>query len=296
MMVSIDRIGGTRAVVGESVLWCERRARLFWIDVRAGLLFCTDPQTGVTTSSDLGEPIGFIALTDGDALVVGLQSGLALFDPNSGHRTFLVDPEPQHPDHRPNDGAVSRDGTLIYGTLPLGDRTSPVGALYRFGAGFGNDSVIEGLHVPNGLAFSPDNTTLYFSDSWPSVRMIWQCAYDTKSGAIGQREPFFDTREVDGRPDGACVDEEGFYWMAGTGGAELVRISPEGRVDRRIKVPVERPTKPCFGGRSLDTLYFTSIGMDTPEAAPDGHMFALVPGVRGLPEPRVRGAVEDLVP
>jgi len=103
---------------------------------------------------------------------------------------------------------------------------------------------------------------------------------------------FFDSRQVDGRPDGGTVDSEGCYWMAGVGGWELVRLTPEGAVDMRIPMPVERPTRIAFGGRDLDTLYVTSISEKISPGTEDrqphaGGVFALrVPGVTGLPFPK----------
>lgn len=276
-----------KAAVGEGILWCDRTAALWWVDIPAGRLFRSDPSDGATRHWDMGEPLGCIALTDGHDLVLGLQSGFARFDPATGKRTALIDPEPDKPQNRLNDGAVSRDGRFLAGTIPLGDRSHPAGAIYRLDPDLTCRKVIDGLHVPNGLAFSPDNTTLYVSDSWPDVRMIWRCAYDAASGTIGPRRPFFDTRAVAGRPDGACVDADGCYWMAGVGGAELVRITPDGKVDTRIALPVARPSKPCFGGARLDTLYVTSIGTGSAEDAPDGQIIEVPCSVTGLPEPRM---------
>ncbi|MEM8852982.1 MAG: SMP-30/gluconolactonase/LRE family protein, partial [Pseudomonadota bacterium] len=101
----------------------------------------------------------------------------------------------------------------------------------------------------------------------------------------------FDTRTVAGRPDGATVDADGCYWLAGVGGWEVSRITPDGQVDMTIKVPVERPSKPMFGGPRLDTLFLTSIAngispdSDQPLA---GGLFAITGlPVGGLPQPRL---------
>ena len=66
--------------------------------------------------------------------------------------------------------------------------------------------------------------------------------------------------------DGATVDADGCYWMAGFGGWQVVRITPDGRADRIIEMPVEKPSKVMFGGAALDTLYVTSISEGTGEA------------------------------
>ena len=88
----------------------------------------------------------------------------------------------------------------------------------------------DGIYTTNGLAFSPDGTTMYFSDSNKAVRTIWKAPYDGKTGTPGEPEVFFDTHAVPGRPDGGTVDAEGCYWQAGIDGWQLYRISPEGEV------------------------------------------------------------------
>jgi sugar lactone lactonase YvrE len=139
------------------------------------------------------------------------------------------------------------------------------------------------------MAFSPDGRLFYWSDSDPSVQTIWVADYDPASGTLGRRRVLAKTDELAGRPDGGTIDADGCYWMAGVGGWQLVRFTPDGRVDRIVDMPVERPTKIAFGGADLKTLYVTSIsGGQTPgtEARQPqaGGIFALsVPGVQGLP-------------
>ncbi|MGC6518893.1 MAG: SMP-30/gluconolactonase/LRE family protein, partial [Candidatus Puniceispirillaceae bacterium] len=107
------------------------------------------------------------------------------------------------------------------------------------------------------------------------------------------RRVLLDCRDLAGRPDGATVDIDGGYWFAGVGGWQVVRVTPDGKVDRIIEMPVEKPSKVMFGGADLDTLYVTSIsegvseGSDQPEA---GSLFAVTGlGTAGLPQARFRG-------
>ena len=79
--------------------------------------------------------------------------------------------------------------------------------------------------------------------------------------------------------------------MAGVSGWELVRITPEGKVDMEIAMPVEKPTRIAFGGPNMDTLFVTSLGFDVTEGTHQpqaGGLFALqVPGVTGVELPRM---------
>ena len=95
-----------------------------------------------------------------------------------------------------------------------------------------------------------------------------------------------------GRPDGAAVDAEGCYWICAIDAGQVLRFTPEGKLDRALPLPVKKPTMCAFGGPQLDTLFVTSIcpqGIDLSDQPLAGGVFALNPGVKGLPEPIARG-------
>lgn len=281
--MQIDIIHDARAETGESPVWCTRRQVLFWVDIGPGVLHCHDPARNLNRQWQFDQPLGCLALTTGDDLVLALRDGLFRFVPDSGELTAIAAPESHLPLNRPNDGATSRDGRFFFGTMQIQPGGRPHGTLYRLDSDGHVTTLLDGLHVPNGLAISPDNRTLYLSDSWRDVRQIWAFDLDD-NGAISDRRLFFDTAGRPGRPDGACVDSEGGYWTAGIEGGQLLRLSPDGTVDRIIELPVRKPTKPCFGGHDLGTLYVTSLGLGDPSPNA-GALMALHPGVTGLPEP-----------
>ena len=107
---------------------------------------------------------------------------------------------------------------------------------------------------------------------------------------------FLDFADLPGRPDGACVDADGCYWIACVYGWAVLRVTPEGEIDRRIDLPVEIPTMPAFGGPDMATLFVTSIGErgsrpGAPGQRDAGGLFAIETGVRGLVEPRFGATV-----
>ena len=90
------------------------------------------------------------------------------------------------------------------------------------------------------------------------------------------------------------LDAEGFVWSALYGGSRVVRIAPDGRVDRTIELPVEQPTSCQFAGPNLDVLFVTTARQRlTQEQLAQqplaGALLAADVGVRGLPETRYRG-------
>jgi sugar lactone lactonase YvrE len=161
------------------------------------------------------------------------------------------------------------------------------GALWALDAQGRPKLLVDGLIVPNGMAFSPDGRTMYLSDSHPKVQTVWAFDYDIDTGMPSRRRVFVDMHQHPGRPDGAAVDSDGCYWICGNDAGMVHRFTPEGRLDRSLALPVKKPAMCAFGGADLDTLYVTSIrpaGTDLSDQPLAGGVFALRPGVRGLPE------------
>ena len=164
-----------------------------------------------------------------------------------------------------------------------------VGAVSSFNSNGDQRVLLQNMIVPNGMAFSPDGKTMYLSDSHPSVQTIWAFDYDTDSGTPSRQRVFVDMTPLPGRPDGAAVDADGCYWICGNDAGLIHRFTPAGKLDQSLAVPVKKPAMCAFGGVNLDTLFVTSIrpgGVDLEDQPLAGGVFALHPGVRGLPEPK----------
>lgn len=108
------------------------------------------------------------------------------------------------------------------------------------------------------------------------------------TGTPQSRRVLVDMQGLPVRPDGAAVDADGGYCICGNDAGLIHRFTPDGRLDHSLAVPVEEPSMCAFGGSDLSARYMTSIrpgGMDLTDQPLASSVFALQPGVRGLPEP-----------
>ncbi len=291
-MSDLHCVAATADLLGEVPVWCPRSQRLWWVDVLGAALHRLDPATGERRDWRLPfRRLGSIALRRSGGLVLATEQGLYGFDPETERTEFLVLPEAGRPTHRLNDGRCDRAGRFWVGSMSDVDFT-PTGRLFRVEPDLAVAPMLDEIIVPNSIAFSPDDRTFYFADT--RRYRIWAFDFDLASGALSNRRVFAETGPGPGRPDGSCVDAEGFLWNADYAGGRVVRYAPDGRVDRAIALPVSYPTCVCFGGPGLDVLFITSARFPlTPEEAQRepqaGSLFALETKHRGLPEPTFAG-------
>ena len=294
MTISIDCVVPSHSRLGEGAIWDVDDARLWWVDIRAGLVHCYDPASGTNNSFEVGEQVGSIARCASGGLVMATESGFYLFDPASGAKQCIATPESHLEGNRFNDGTTDSHGRFWAGTM-RDDGAPPErrGSFYRLDPDHSVSRHLDLVHTTNGLAFSPDGDVMYFADTNRDVQTVWACDYDPDTGTPTAKRVFFHSGEVAGRPDGATIDVDGCYWFAGVGGWQIVRVTPAGLVDRIIEMPVEKPSKVMFGDAGLDTLYVTSIaeGISNTAVQPDaGSLFAITgTGTQGLPQARFAG-------
>jgi sugar lactone lactonase YvrE len=280
-----------RAGLGESPIWDGREGALYWIDGRKPNINRFDPATARNHAVTSAEPVHAIALTRGHRLLCAFEASLGLIDCETGALQALVSLIEGVEDNL-NDGACDRAGRFWVGSKAR-DWVKPVGVLFRYDPDGSVHRLDQGFQLSNGLGWSPDNRTMYFIDSAP--REIYAYDFDLADGGIKNRRRLVRIAEEHGLPDGMTVDAEGFLWVAQWSGGRVVRYDPDGKIERVIPMPVQRPTSVAFGGRDLTTLFITSgtMRMSEAELAAEplaGNLFALETDVQGLPEPRFAGA------
>lgn len=284
--VALDTASSAVMGLGECPVWNRREGALYWIDIPGKALHRLDAEAQ-HRQWELPSHPGSLGLFENGELLLALRSGLHRFNPQDGELRVLLTPFYDPTRERFNDGRADPRGRFVVGTIAeQGEGQAASLASYKPSENGLDLLPVSDLRISNGLAFSPDGRLMYLCDT-PS-RQIWQFDYDLETGTPTNRRTFISLSPELGRPDGAAVDSEGCYWSALIGA--IGRFTPDGRLDRLIRVPAGRVTMVAFGGTNLDVLYVTTAGHahtpgDIPHEPLAGRLLVLNPGVKGMPEP-----------
>jgi sugar lactone lactonase YvrE len=287
-MHELEHILAVKNQLGEGPLWHPEEQALYWVDIDRHCFYRLVPATGQHEVFAVGLPIGVLAFRASGGLVMATKNGFAFWSQETQKLAFIADPEADRPEARFNDGAVDRQGRFWAGTISEGFTNS----LYRLDPDGAVHKLESGIGVSNGIGWSLDDKTMYFTDT--PRRIIYAYNFDPATGAIENRRPFVQVPESEGFPDGLTVDSEGFIWSAHWDGWKITRYDPTGKIEREIQVPVQRPTSCTFGGAELNELYVTSASVGLSQAALKdqplaGDLFRLKVEVKGLAEPKYLG-------
>jgi len=288
-----DCVLRSEATCGESPMWSTRESVLYWTDNVEHRIHRFDPAGGRDETFELDDDVmDIVVRRDGGLLVVTAKS-FAWLEPGSGGLRPFATVEEDRPDNRFNDGKVDRHGRYWAGSMDGKDWGRPSGALYRLEPGAEPLLVRDGVVCANGLGWSPDEGTFYLGESFRNA--IFAYDFDAEAGTISNRRVFAEVGEPGGAfPDGLTVDAQGGVWSAHNGGGRVVRYDPDGKPTHVVRLPVPHPTSCIFGGADLSTLYITTArqGMDDDQLSRfplSGSVFAIAPGIPGMPEPTYRG-------
>lgn len=286
----IDCLQQANAILGEGPLWHPEQKALYWIDIVRPAIYRMVPGLGQTGNWPMPSAVGAFGLCQNGLLIVALENeAVCLFDPVTAKLQPFVDPisvcGPVGIQGRYNDGRVDALGNFWLGWLSH-DRQQP-GALYRIDAAGGVSRVLDDPVAPNGLGWSPDARTLYFTDS--HINTIWAYECDLETGALGSRREFAKQDRSKGIFDGLCVDAAGNVWTALYGGGAVVQLAPDGQEQARVDLPVRLVTSCCFGGARLQDLFVTTAirGQSAAELSPQplaGSVFSTSIALPGIAE------------
>ncbi|MCW2794303.1 MAG: SMP-30/Gluconolaconase/LRE domain protein [Nocardioides sp.] len=277
----------TAAEVGEGPVWDDALDALVWVDIPLGSVHVSSASGELQRTYEVGRPVGAaLPAEEGGWLLADARGFTALA--TDGTTTPVLEHLAEADGLRSNDAACDPAGRAWAGSMAL-DQTPGAGTLYRLDAGPTATAVLTGLTVSNGLGWSPDGRTMWFTDS--PTRRVTAFDYDVETGLTGPVRCVIDVSAHPGVPDGLCVDDEGCVWVAYWGGGVVHRYLPDGRLDTVVRVPAGQVTSCAFGGADLSTLFLTSARRRLSEGELRsqplaGSLFALTPGVTGPPATR----------
>ncbi|GAB4066145.1 SMP-30/gluconolactonase/LRE family protein [Angustibacter speluncae] len=241
------RLTAERLQHGECPVWWPDGSGLRLVDLLAGdLVRLVD---GRLERDHVGSSAAAPRPRVGGGTVVGVGTEVLLLDadgavvqrvPGLGADTGL----------RVNDGACDPSGRYWIGTCGGGDGAA---GLHRLDPGGELVPVLTGLTTANGLGWAPDGRRAWFVDT-PTGRVdVLDVSAD---GEVTGRRPFGGVPR--GLPDGLVPDEAGGVWVALWDGGGVVRLGPDGEVDRVVDLPTPRATACTLGDDDLRTLYVTT--------------------------------------
>jgi D-xylonolactonase len=275
-----------RSLLGEGPVWSSRDDSVYWVDILAPAVHRLNLADGSVASFEMPERIGWIIERENKpGFIAGFQSGFAALSLEPFVITPIADPEPGLPDNRLNDAKVDHFGRIWAGTMDC-DIRGPTGALYRLEPDLSVSRQDQGYLVSNGPAFSVRGDFMYHSDT--PLRRVYRFPLSSR-GDPGERGVFIEFRREWGLPDGMTVDSEDHLWIAHWGGGRISRFSPDGELERSIRLPASRITSCVFAGPDLDRMIVTSAADGTSGEPDAGKLFEVCPGVTGVRQPRFAG-------
>ena len=289
--------------LGESPFWHPHERMLYWVDIQARQIRRLAPGHGAVESWVVPSEPGCIAPVASGGLVMALRDGIYRARSWGGALECLVRMSHDVATTRFNDGKADPVGRFWAGTMyePRDARKAELHSIdLRANNGNAGRPLVQlkagNAVIANGLAWSPDASTIYWADTAYQVIHAWD--WEAQGNSMRHRRVFmqFPAKPTGwqpgqpgygGRPDGAAVDSLGNYWCAMYEGGRVIQISPAGEVLAELAVPVRCPTMPCFGGDDLKTLYVTTARhsrspQELQEQPKAGCVFATRVGVPGL--------------
>ncbi len=285
-MLQATQLLESRCQLGEGPIWIEDIEALLWVDIQQKQVHRFHPSTNQHQTIQFKDAVTAIALRERGGFLIATTNSLAWWNGESAETQPFLNIEADYGKSRTNDGGVDPAGNYWIGTMNPPEFTS---ALYRLNADQTLDKIVPNTGLSNGVDWSPDGTTMYFTDS--QANSIYAFDYDVETAAIDNQRVFAKTEQKIA-PDGLAVDSEGGVWSAKWNGRRVVRYTPNGDVDTIVDVPTRFVTSLAFGGADLRDMYITTAWDHEENFQIDpaaGNLFHLRLSVAGQPQRRFKG-------
>ncbi|XP_078683907.1 regucalcin-like [Branchiostoma floridae x Branchiostoma belcheri] len=242
--------------------WDGRTGALLYVDIHEKHVHRWDPVTKHRDTYDTDCMVGAVVPRESGGAVVAAGNKFAFLDFETRQLTTVATVDQDRPLNRFNDGKCDAAGRFWAGTM--GHEPVPakperkVGSLYCLQTDGNVTKAFNEVDISNGLAWTSDNSTMYYIDSLRYSVDAFD--FDMTTGTPSNRRPVVTFKEeVDGIPDGMCIDTEGKLWVAMFNTGQVIQVDPNtGTQLRSVKFAAPRTTSCCFGGPNLDVMYVTS--------------------------------------
>ena len=243
-------------ILGESPHFDPKTRTLYWVDIYGKAIFRYPLHHTKITQFNLPEMVGHVIPTSAETALISMPSGIYTYQFSNQHLSRISELEPHFPNNRPNDGKCDPQGRLWVGTIDFNFEAG-ASSLYRLEPNGVLTQVLSGLTLANGLAWDTTENLFYFIDS--TKQCVQKFDYHPKNGEITHRRIAFSCDQVEGLPDGMCIDPEGMLWIAFFDGGQVCRFHPNtGKVIQTIKLPTPYPTSCTWGETGKNQLFITS--------------------------------------
>jgi sugar lactone lactonase YvrE len=272
--------------LGEGPTYDPATDTAWWFNIKGRKLHALQLSTMAKTVHDLPFMGSVLAVIDAGRQLIVSDEGVFVRETASSKLSLMTRLE-NKAGNRSNDGRVHPSGALWASTMGR-KAEKHAGAIYHV-AGETVTRLFPDITIPNGICFSPDGATAYFTDT--DVNHLMRVALDPETGLpVGEPAVLSDESVTPGGVDGSVCDADGLIWNArwGSGAVEVYR--PDGTKIAAHAVPATQSSCPAVIGPNLDRLLVTSAwqDMDADARAADPHAgmtFELGIAVNGRPEP-----------
>jgi D-xylonolactonase len=257
----------------ENPLWAD--GRLLWTDITNGTISAWDSNDHSVSRIYSGVPVGGFTLQSDHSLLLFRVNDIACLKPDG--RVAKLLPFEDDGAVRFNDVIAAPDGSVFAGTIGHSDAS---GGLFHIRRDGSITLLFRGTGCANGMGFSPDESTFYWTDSTNRIIQAWD--YD-REGALLKNGRIF-ANVTPESPDGLTIDAFGRLFSARWGGRRVAILGNDATAEGSIDITANHVTSVCFGGCDMRELFITAAADDWQVSGNHGAIYRLPGAGRGKAE------------
>lgn len=285
MYKGLEIICSNNFIVSESPLWDEKTKSFFFVDILGCAFYKLDYCNGKYNKTELPQQVGCLALCENGDIILSMCDGIYFMDSRRNLRPAHT--KQKIKGRRFNDGKVAADGLYYVGTTDDNRK----GAFYRMDNN-GLTELFDCCGCSNGLDWNFDNTKMFYCDS--REQKIEEFDFSISSHNISARKTIREIPLEWGSADGMTIDATGNLWVALWGGYGVINVDPKnGKIIKKVELPVEKVSSCCFGGEDMKDLIITtaSLNSDLSKEKNAGSIFRYRCDVPGIYINRYKGEI-----